>query len=208
MKKIILALAILSCAGSLRAQWYLGGAVGGSYTVTKDGDGNNLDDWRAISMLPEFGYHLNDRLAVGLSGGFSYSKNKIAFPQSALLNRSWNVTPYARYALVRYKKFDLIAKAAVSAGHCLQTLTGQSSYLDHYFTIPIEYDLYGAYVTPMLAYNLSGHLMLYTNLDFASLKYEYRKYEGGGKESAISFGADSNSAFNTGDINVGFIYKF
>ena len=69
----------------------------------------------------------------------------------------------------------------------------------------INYAAFGAYITPLLTYNINEHIFLKTNLDFAGLSVS------GTTNGSFSFGASAggDNALNLDDgFSIGFVYKF
>lgn len=90
MKKFIATFVIALAAISASAQTYLGGSVGFTSTDVKGED-------KSITQLliaPEIGYNLDENLALGISLGYSYTK------QESSLN-VLSVSPYVRYTVAK-----------------------------------------------------------------------------------------------------------
>lgn len=68
MKKILMTLAAIAMATTMNAQFYVGGGVGYSHSDIND---VKTDQFK---ILPEFGYNLDDQIAIGVSLGYTHSK--------------------------------------------------------------------------------------------------------------------------------------
>ena len=86
MKKIVLLLFVVCAAISVNAQVYVGGTAGFWR--------NNDDDSKvtAYSVLPEVGYELNDKWAVGAEFGYAHIKVGDNSKRNV-----FGIAPYARY---------------------------------------------------------------------------------------------------------------
>ncbi|MCM1067661.1 MAG: outer membrane beta-barrel protein [Muribaculaceae bacterium] len=116
MKKFYLLalLAIISLAAN--AQLYVGGSVGAWRGSNDDG---NLTT--TINILPEVGYNLNEKLAVGTTIGWEYSH------VTGLDVNVFQLFPYARYTFVKLGIVNLFCDGTAGFG------AGKANYDDEYF---------------------------------------------------------------------------
>ena len=90
MKKFIATFVIALATISASAQTYIGGGIG--FTSTdKKGKDKSLTDF---TFTPEIGYNLDEKWALGIGVGYSYTK------QESSIN-SITVSPYARYTVAK-----------------------------------------------------------------------------------------------------------
>lgn len=90
MKKFLFTLAAAVITLTASAQVYLGGEVG----LWRDYDGNET----TFKILPEVGYNLSDKWAIGTVIGYSYGyENSLHKNLTEITTNAFVVTPYARY---------------------------------------------------------------------------------------------------------------
>ena len=104
MKKMILTALVAVASLSANAQVWVGGEVGYSHQRTtidkvEIGKSNNFN------LLPEVGYKLDDKMAVGIALGFNHSK------QGDVKSTGFSVAPYFRYTFVKWNNVGLFADA-------------------------------------------------------------------------------------------------
>ena len=188
-KRLLVILFFMTLSYAASAQWFVGGSIGGSYSNSKS---TNTKAW-AVSISPEAGYILNENWAVG--GLISYGK-AVTKVYSQYLDKTdvditlFSINPYAIYAPIKFKNFAVCAEMGVTFA---PRQTG------------INYAAFGAYITPLLTYNINEHIVLKTNLDFAGLSVS------GTTNGSFSFGASAggDNALNLDDgFSIGFVYKF
>ena len=188
-KRLLVILFFMTLSYAASAQWFVGGSIGGSYSNSKS---TNTKAW-AVSISPEAGYILNENWAVG--GLISYGK-AVTKVYSQYLDKTdvditlFSINPYAIYAPIKFKNFAVCAEMGVTF---VPRQTG------------INYAAFGAYITPLLTYNINEHIFLKTNLDFAGLSVS------GTTNGSFSFGASAggDNALNLDDgFSIGFVYKF
>ena len=100
MKKICILAVMAVMAVAASAQLYVGGSVGAWYN---DNDG---DDLTTITIMPEIGYNLNSKWAVGTTIGYQYQHLHSDLPVILGGDGSINVNlftfaPYARYTFFK-----------------------------------------------------------------------------------------------------------
>ena len=215
MKKILLVVGLAFAVMTASAQLYVGGALGfESYGATKDKDGNKWgDSFSQFGILPEVGYSLSDKFDVGITLGFTSETETHWFDNKKTGSDKYNVisvSPYVRYTFCEFGKFSLLGKAAVGIDlGSGKELDDKGKEVDHssYGSTGLEFA-----ITPVVLYSLSDRVCLYTNLNFAGLKFNSTSFKSDGEKtrstSYFGIGANTNSAFNLGDIEVGFVISF
>ncbi len=211
MKKTMIVLAALVMAATAsNAQVYLGGSVGFSSDSYKPEGGEKTTSSR-WNVNPTIGYYLNDRFDIGLDLRLNGAKDidlENYFDNLTGTGKinGWAIAPFARYSFFRVGKWEVIAK--LSAGF------GGSKVEDSWDGDTDEYKLsdWGVDLAPVIAYNLTDKVVLYTTSSFATLGYysvsEKNNDTKVGTFSKFGFNADATNVKNTGDIQIGFICKF
>ena len=95
MKKLIVVLALAFIGFSANAQFYVGGAIhfGTDQAVNENGDATV-----GLNIAPEFGYFLNDNMAIGASIGFT---------NMGFGGNMFTIAPYFRYFLLEMGPVNL-----------------------------------------------------------------------------------------------------
>ena len=168
MKKILMTLVAVAMATTMNAQWYVGGGVG---LATSSYDGNSTTIW---SILPEVGYNINDKWAVGTVIGYGESRIKIKDGGKEKV-KTFQVAPYARYTFVKWEKVNLFLDGTVGYKH--ENAAG------------VKTNTFGIGVKPGIAVNLNSHLSFVAHVGF--LGYENEKVKGDDK-STNTFGVNLN----------------
>ena len=105
MKKIILMAAFAVASVAASAQVYVGGGLGFSSDKAAHPEGVEVKAKDTIKILPEVGYKLDDKMAVGIALGFNHSK------QGDVKSTGFSVAPYFRYTFVKWNNVGLFADA-------------------------------------------------------------------------------------------------
>ena len=180
MKKTVFSLlVVLATLFSANAQFYAGGSLG----ITSS---SNANPKSAFEISPEVGYYINEKFDIGLGLGFSKQKTQNDYEYT-----SWSVAPYARYSFYQLKNFEVIGKGSVAFSG-----TGNSG-----TTI-------GVNISPILAYNLTEKIVLFTNLNCFSLNFTSFSPDSGESSSHFSFSTSTRGLLNTSNLPIGLIYKF
>jgi len=164
-------------------KYWIGGSVGLS-------TGKNAPT--AWVIAPEFGYKLTNKWDLGLDLGLS------GISQSGVDVFGVSISPFARYNLARFGAFNLLLKGSVgfefdSASAGGNSVSGQILSLD---------------VVLMVTYDLTRSFTLFANLNFLGLHAAQTMGDLYGTSSSFTVGVNANNVANTGDIQVGFYYKF
>ncbi len=180
MKKILMTLAAVCVAATMNAQVYVGGNIG---FATSSYDGNSTTVW---SLLPEIGYNLNEKWAVGTVIGYGEARVK-AKGASADKVKKFQVAPYARYTFVKWEKVNLFVDGTVGYQH--ENYGG------------VKTNTFGIGFKPGVAVNLNDRLSFVAHVGF--LGYENEKVKGDDK-STNSFGLNLNG----NNLTFGMYYNF
>ena len=215
MKKILLVVSFVFAVMAASSQLYVGGALGFALDgAPKDKDGNKWGTSSSIfGIVPEVGFGLSEKFDVGISIGFISAKEtgwnnneKTGSTVSSLFAAS----PYVRYSFVEFGKFSLLGKAAFNIGFGTEKdLDKDGKEIDGSKTGLTNI---GVAITPVVLFDLSDRICLYTNLNFAGLEFNSTSYkvdgEKTGSQSEFGVGINTDNAFTTGAIQVGFVFKF
>ena len=215
MKKVLLVVGLAFAVMTASAQLYVGGALGFALDGSpKDKDGKKWGSSNStFGIIPEVGYSLNDKIDVGIALGLVLNKetgwandDKTGSTKAT----GFGVEPYVRYSFCEFGKFSLLGKAAFGFG----SLSFNEFDKDDK-EIPNSKSGATAIrfaITPVVLYSLSDNVCLFTNLNFAGLNFTSvsTKVNGDktGSKSDFGIGINTNSAFTTGALEVGFVYSF
>ena len=111
MKKIFLGLAISVISISANAQVYVGGGLGFSSVKEAHHENVDVDTKTTFSLVPEIGYQLDEKLAVGIGLGYTHSKC------GDLKGDAFSIEPYARYTFAKLGTVDLFIEGGVGYIH-------------------------------------------------------------------------------------------
>lgn len=128
MKKIILALVVLLGLGTYAnaqeaGKYWVGGAL--SFSSTKEKISDVSETVTNYSVIPEFGYVLNDRLGIGLQIGFSHQENtnyQYLYNDGILLGdkvkmNGYTINPFVRYSFLKGSFGSLFFDGGVGYSH-------------------------------------------------------------------------------------------
>ena len=109
MKKILLSLAALALAATVKAQVWIGGEVGFTTNHT-NGSGHTALE---LNIAPDIGYSLSGNFSVAIALGYSHSSDvdgsKYGMPGMTLSNvNAFSINPYTCYTFV-ISRFSLLA---------------------------------------------------------------------------------------------------
>ncbi|MDR2085631.1 MAG: porin family protein [Dysgonamonadaceae bacterium] len=189
MKKVILTM-FLAVSGLclVSAQVYLGGSVGFSTSNSKPEKGTKTDQ-SSFSFIPEVGYSLNQDLDLGLKVGFGNNEYADNTESS-----NWIVAPYVKYSFAEFGRFSVWGQGELFVGGAENNKVKSSSF--------------GLNIKPVLKYNLSDNFVLVTNLNFLNIGFAQTKTKNLKTDTGFSLGMNTNNVANTGNLSIGFIYKF
>jgi hypothetical protein len=195
MKKVTLMMFVaLIGVLSANAQFYLGGSLSLDMETTKP-EGGKKTDQTTFSIVPEFGYQLNQDLDLGITGIFSNEKDP-----DGNKSTGWGLAPYARYSFVEFGRFSVWGQAGIFIGGAEADKTKLKS------------TTFGLTISPVLKYSLSGNVDLITGLNFFNVAFSQTAFKLDGKKqntvTSFGLGANTNDVATLGNISIGFAYKF
>lgn len=191
MKKILILTVVTLLAVSVNAQYYIGGSIGFGSATSKPEIGEKSTASSFI-IAPEFGYNITNKVDIGVALSFENSKRDVN--GTDVKSNEWGVSPYVRYNLIQFGNLNVLGKAALFAGGGKD---GEQKYTG-----------FGLNISPMLTYTLSDKFDLFTGLNFLGLGFEQVKYKDAYTNTGFGLNVNSNNAINTGDVTIGFVYKF
>ena len=209
---LFILLAAATVAGN--AQYFVEGGFGVDFSGNKESiDVSPSETSRfSINFLPQVGYRLNDKIAVGIQG--ILSQNNFKRTGSVLKDKTshWQISAFGRYKLWGTEKFSLLLDGSIYYREIKInriTLAGEQS--DSYSRIGID-------LVPAAIYNLTEKFSLITRFIFLNMELysENGKHKGtvdgisvNNKSSAYSFVFSGSTLLTSlGNINIGFIYNF
>ena len=214
MKKLGLVLFLALATMVSNAQLFVGGSVGLDLGSDKVKVGSNvtsdLSEFR-FGLNPRIGYYVNDKFAIGAMVNLQVRSDKDKSNSNAEIKNNrltWGITPFARYSIVEFGKFSVLAEGTLGiSGTTSKASTGSVSVKG---TPTINY---GFNIAPLLSYSLSNRLNLEAALNFLNFGLNgssRNNKDTDTKTTSFDFGigANANNAFNVGAMTVGFIYKF
>ena len=182
MRNVLLTVAfVLATFISANAQFYLGGSL--SLENSYAGESKT-----SLWIQPTIGYYINNKFDVGVDFGF----NAYNGPSETKLSMFF-LEPYARYSFFQIGRFEVLAKG--SAG--LISLDNST----------LKSTRFRLYASPILTYNLTDKIVLFTQLDFFSFSFALDFPKDGDLSYSFHLGA-SNNLVNTSNFPIGFYYKF
>ena len=168
MKKILLLAVVLFASLNASAQWYIGGSVGFGSVKPAGGDSEAV-----FSTLPEIGYNLNDKWAVGAIVGYHKGDGiSAAINSNSQINliEEFIINPYARYSAITWDSVTLFFDGSLAFASVIDRGTR-----------------FGLGVKPGIAIALTDHISFVTHLGFVGFDTFSPK---GGGGSSTSFGVD------------------
>ena len=151
MKKIMLIVAAALISWAANAQFYLGGSLAL----------NALSDYTSVSVMPELGYNLSDRMTVGSQFGLVYAHTNS--PSSSDLAVAFD--PYFRYYFVDLGQVRFFADANVNLlfGKSMTSFLGNEIKVDGFD--------FGVGVSPGIAIPLASQLAAVAHLGYFGYRY-------------------------------------
>jgi outer membrane protein assembly factor BamA len=216
MKKLVLIAAIAFSVASASAQIFIGGNIGVNSNSDDFGTAAGIygKDYSSLELgiSPKVGYIINDKLSAGLQIGFTSGSTKVTEiagnnEKAESSSSAFEVAPFVRYDALTFGKINLglEAKLRFSSSSDKSKFAGVE-------TKGPTITTFGLGVVPVLSYSLTEKFSLEAYLNFANLGFtsQTSKPDVGNKTTSTSFGlgVDATSAFTTGNLNIGFVYKF
>jgi len=205
MKKLFTLAIVALMAVSASAQYYIGGGIGFGMDKVKPEGGESSTN-TSFTIAPEFGYKLDENMSVGIQVGFTNSKEEGAWWGGTVVDElktnMFMIAPYVRYNFFSFGNFRVAAQADLGFASGKEKGTVGANSLEEKKTA------FGLNVAPVLTYNLTDKVTLLTRLNFMNLGFNQTKYKDAYTETSFGFGVDTYDTFNTGNIQVGFLYNF
>ena len=153
MKKILLSLAALALAATMNAQVWIGGEVGFDMNHT-NGSGYTANEF---TIAPDIGYTLSDNFSVAFALGYSHASDvdgsKYGMPGMTLSNvNAYTIKPYTCYTFVKAGNFAFFV------------ISGLKYIVTHAQGIENNFNQFGVYVIPAIAYSVSDKVTLASHL--------------------------------------------
>ena len=190
MKKLFVITGLIFIGMALNAQIYMGLRFDINTENVSDNDGDKRTTNINFGLYDEIGYRLTDVWDIGMEFGGMIGTYKNHYSDFESTSAHWLFSPYARYSIVKYGKFDVKAKGSLS------------------FEGTKDYFQAGIHIVPMLVYNLSNRVDLQTNLNFFDCGFYYKKIKDGNLTTKFGLGGNSNDLATVGSLTIGFVYKF
>lgn len=167
---------------------WIGGTLNVSSQTANDNTSSNT------TIMPEFGYHLNDNWAVGGRMGFSFARQDMAAGTEK--NNTFSIVPFARYTFAQVKNFRFFGQGELP----LRFYSGEfadGTSMDNTNAI-------GLNVRPGLTYAFNE------KWGFNMLMPSVFSFVSGDDYSAVEFGVNDGYTLQNYLLNtsIGFIYKF
>lgn len=219
MKKIILTLALMAFAFGANAQFVIGGNIGFSHDADYDDNYTALYGSQAntdITILPKVGYQLNDDMQVGAQLGWNYNYTRMyAGADDSYTSRPRNsimISPYFRYNLLKWKKFNVFCEAAINFELGLESKTHTFVNGSEVTGSPVKngdnFTSFGIGVVPGLNYAFSKNFSMDIYINLASIYWNATSYDGHA-DHAWGFGANMSEQTLNAHLNnflIGFNY--
>lgn len=183
-------IAVMAVAAiSANAQYYVGGSLGYNSTKAKtEIAGQSADNTvSAFSIAPEFGYNLDDNLAVGIKLGYANADGK---------KNTWSINPYLRYTYAKAGNFS----AFVDGGIAYQTehVNGEKNWGNT--------NTFGIAINPGFSYAVSEKVSLVAHIGDLSYAFGSKKSKDVTPEVKVSSSIFNLSLDNA--ISFGAYYNF
>jgi len=188
MKKLIFTLAVLFCVITMSAQesrMWVGGTAG-IWSSKEKGEDSKL----SFQVKPEFGYILNDNMAVGISIGAGHAQAADLLGNDNLDGSAnvYIVNPFLRYTFLKGSMGALFIDGGFAWNH-INVCGGEDN----------NADMYEIGIRPGVALNISQKFALIGKFGF--LGYQHSKTKGWNQND---FGLN----LNLDDVEFGICFKF
>lgn len=204
MKKFLMTIAAAFAAVSMNAQVYVGGSLG--FSNNKSNTATTETTVTGITVAPEIGMALDDKMGVGIAIGFGSNKNKTEYVGTAAGTPSVETTvttfalkPYLRYQVFQVSKFNVFVDGGID--FAIQSQKDMKAGMD-----------LGVFVTPGIAYNVTDKWSIVGKLD-NMFAFGYSKSPvadvAGAPDAPTSINCGlSTGGFNVGSLSFGVYYNF
>ena len=153
MKKILLSLAALALAATVKAQVWIGGEVGFTTNHTNGSDHSAIE----LNIAPDIGYTLSDNCSVAFALGYSHTSNvdgsKYGMTGMTLSNvNAFSINPYTCYTFVKAGNFAFFV------------ISGLKFRIAHAQGIENNFNQFSVTVIPAVAYSVSDKVTLASHI--------------------------------------------
>ena len=180
MKKILMTMVAAFATVSMQAQVYIGGSAAIEAWSTQKLAGDKSET--VFKIMPEIGYNLTDKWAIGTLIGYQNDKVKGV---NGMSESAFSIAPYARYTFSKLGKVNLFVDGGIGF-----TSASKADWTE----INIGF-------TPGLAVNLTDNLSFVSHIGFIG----WDQYNPDGDDNNISkFGLSLDSM----DLTFGLYYNF
>ena len=197
-------LAAVAVAATMNAQGYIGGNLGFVNSTNKTNPAAEVTR-TGFSIAPEFGYKLDDKMAVGVALGFGYTNNKTenttANPTTSVEAKvtTFAIKPYLRYQCFTAGKFNVFVDGGLN--FATQSQKDMKAAMD-----------FGLFVSPGIAYSVNEKWSIVAHLnDMFTLGYHKDAVAdvSGAPDAPTSFNVGlASGGFNVGSLTFGVYYNF
>ena len=153
MKKILLSLAALALAATVKAQVWIGGEVGFTTNHTNGSDHTAME----LNIAPDIGYSLSGNFSVAFALGYSHTSNvdgsKYGMTGMTLSNvNAFSINPYTCYTFVKAGNFAFFV------------ISGLKFRIAHAQGIENNFNQFSVTVIPAVAYSVSDKVTLASHI--------------------------------------------
>lgn len=183
MKKLMMAAALAVASLGASAQVYVGGGLSvHSYdnkytTFNVDDEGVDVKEKSSVKFLPEVGYWLNDKMAIGVQFGISTDSYDSEYIDGS---STFSIQPYFRYKFFQSGNFSFFGDGTI--GYATSSLSYKGDGDDP------KLNTWAIGVRPGISYAISDHFSLVSTIGW--LGYTSSKYDYEGAKAATDFGLD------------------
>lgn len=200
---------IVFCAG-LNGQIFVGGDFGfNSHTNKTKEMGTVTREYSdySLSLAPEAGKFLSEKVAIGIALGFSVGgSHSVNANETTTKSSSFGINPFVRYYAWKSIKFSIYGEGRTGVEFSRSSRTTGPITDDDPDVTRLSVSIY-----PGLSYALTEKLELETSLRFLSAGYSYQiSKEGTTKNNSSGFnaGAGLSNILSVNGLVIGAIYKF
>jgi len=190
MKKLLVTASLIFAGMVVNAQLYMGARFDINAGQVKSDNGDKKTSDFSFGAYDDLGYRLTDVWDIGAEFGGMVGVHTNHATDTETTSAHWLLSPYARYTVIQAGKFDFKGKGSL-------ILEGTKTYT-----------MIGIQLVPMVAYNMTEHIVLQTNLNFLSFGISRNKVKDGDANTNFNVGGNSNNVATLGGLTIGFIYKF
>lgn len=214
MKKILLVAGLVLSGMTVSAQFYIGSSLGIYENSVKNTQDKKVGfSYLNFSIAPELGYNLSEKVDIGLSLSIQ-SDNRKSYQfipdemSSKIISTGTGLSPYIRYSFFKFGNFDILGKLALNFINNTSKFYDAGGNQNDKRTSTII----GANIAPLLFYNFSERIALYTQLNFLGLDCSKTTEKTGdyktGSSTTFNFGVNTDNLVTFDQIRIGFVYKF